>query len=39
MSFLHLSQMDPLLDILVTKSGTNLGPIDLSSDVPPGRGI
>ena len=33
MSFLHLRQMDP------PKSGTNLGLVDLSSDVPPGRGI
>ena len=35
MSFLHLSQMDPPDIHLMAKSGTNLGPVDLSSDVPP----
>ena len=35
MSFLHLSQTDPpQLQHLVTKSGTMLGPVHLSSDVP-----
>ena len=35
MSFLHLCQMNPQQRHLVAKSGTNLGPVDLSSDIPP----
>ena len=36
MSFLHLSQTDPqLVEHLVAKTGTNLGPVGLISDVTP----
>ena len=39
MSLLHLSQMDPQWRHLIATIGTQMDPVDLSSDIPPGRGI